>query len=634
MSDHNKFSVLDMANSYASEQNVDVKELFKKPKKEPDKKKEPDVVEVKNEDQPKKKSKWVPDQTLIADMPDLKPNPLIYSKDEYKDQLDSQLSNLEDDVAIQNALDTMEGLELKYTNIELAKKRFGISKLQIPPGPFQVEALVAASDTNYHEAKKGLDEYFNRIIKEHPEFVLEWSDPTKNPANKNDSIINQESNNLKDNTGKIIDIPKSPEDIVEKLDNTESVNKDNIVNISENPLDAKIILDKSQLSEVSWTKEDMDKIKRARSIELNIKEDIDINYSQIVDGDEDNIVDLVLSQYQRKVNDIPGALPASKYRAIFSGLTYAEVLDLQYSQDLNNLDGEKKKWTIAFHHIKNPSIGPWQEYKFYINPDTKEKIILPINATAPNNIETTTVTKYEDFLKKTSFLDLNFILWKILCATAMDQEIVSINCKGTFNGHPCNKSYDWIYSPNELIDLTSINPAVLEELKKTSEVQTTDEIESNYKSSMLILSNTIELPSSKFRVVFGHASAYDYLDHIYGELKSLSDDDKIMMSDALARPPLMVIKYILIPREDGTFVRVKGYKNLEKILSTMDEIDWKTIGEIIKLMLDPYELKFSMRGVSCPQCHTRSDIPIEDVARILFMIAQNLDNTQVALKKV
>jgi hypothetical protein len=198
---------------------------------------------------------------------------------------------------------------------------------------------------------------------------------------------------------------------------------------------------------------------------------------------------------------------------------------------------------------------------------------------------------------------------------------------------PCNKSYDWIYSPSELIELNSINPVVLEELKKTSEVQTRDEIEDNYKSSMLILSNTIELPSSKFRVVFGHASAYDYLDHIYGELKSLSEDDKITMSDALARPPLMVIKYILIPK-DGTFIRVKGYKNLEKILSTMDEIDWKTIGEIIKLMLDPYELKFSMRNVCCPQCHTKSDIPIEDVGRILFMIAQNLENTQIALKKV
>ena len=111
---------------------------------------------------------------------------------------------------------------------------------------------------------------------------------------------------------------------------------------------------------------------------------------------------VILSQYTRKVNDIVGALPASKYRATFTGLSYTNILDLAHSQELSNIDGEKKRWSIAYEHIKNPSIGPFIDF--------------------------------EDFLKKTSFLDIDFILWKILCATTMEKEIISIDCHGKFNG--------------------------------------------------------------------------------------------------------------------------------------------------------------------------------------------------------
>jgi hypothetical protein len=288
--------------------------------------------------------------------------------------------------------------------------------------------------------------------------------------------------------------------------------------------------------------------------------------------------------------------------------------------------------------MKNPSIGPWKEYKYYIDSTTKEKVILPYNTpdNTIRNAEVISVTKYEDFLMKTSFLDLDFMIWKILCATAMDQEIISIDCHATHNGSPCNKSYDWVYSPVELLEIETISPVILEEMKKTSEVQTREEIEENYKSSMLVLNNTIELPTSKIKIIFGHISAYDYLDSIYGEMRSIRDieDEGASPAEDLPKTPLTVLKYMLIPQEDETFIRIKGYKNLKKILTTLDEIDWQTIGKVIEIMMSPYSFKFSLRNLHCPQCHNKSEIPIRDMSSMLFLIAQSLQSVEVTLKKI
>ena len=224
------------------------------------------------------------------------------------------------------------------------------------------------------------------------------------------------------------------------------------------------MIDKSRVSEISWSRDEVEKIKKSRSIELNIVEDQPLKYSEIEDVD-DNVVDLVLAQYQRKANDSVGALPASRYRATFTGLSYPEILDLSHSLDVNSLDTERKKWTIVYHHMKNQSIGPWKEYKWYIDPSTKKKVIIDFGAEGPvdDSIEVHEVTKFDDFLMKTSFMDLEFMLWKILCATTMDKEIISIDCHAKLDDtdKECGKSYDWIYSPNDLLDVSSISPEIV-----------------------------------------------------------------------------------------------------------------------------------------------------------------------------
>ena len=588
---NNEFSVLDMAQMYSDNHNINPEDLFKKeaPIKEDimeDTINEP--VEVKSQiNRPKKEKKpWSPSAELIAGMDDLNIQPVIYGKDEIKvESLDKSLKDISDDKALDAAVEAMDDMERKLYNINLAKKRHGIKHFQIPEGPHQTQIYTIASDPNTKAAQEGLDKIFQEIIDLYPMFIKEWEDPSK------------QMNRTKAPENQLIDIP---EDIIPIEDDTTTPNTP----IEHSPLhsDVKVVINKTQAPEISWSKEEMEKLKNSRTFELNIVEEVNLPYSQIEDAD-DNAVDIVLAQYTRKANDVVAALPASKYRATFTGLSYTEILDLSYSQELNNLDGEKKKWSIAYEHTKNPSIGPFENF--------------------------------EDFLKKTSFIDLEFMLWKVLCATAMDKEIISIDCHGKLpSGAPCGRSYEWIYSPKSLLDVDKINVAVLDEMKKTAEAGSSEDIQNNYKESMLLINNTVELPSSKFRVIFGHISAYEYLNSVYPEIIKLRDAENPIVSQALTYSTLYVIKSFLIPKEDKSgYIRVKGLHNLVRIINNLNEIDWQTTSELVKIMIEPYQFTYVLKDIVCPQCKTKSNIGIDRMDRMLFIVAQSLSNVNVILKR-
>lgn len=632
-----EFRVMDMARSMAAEESTDIKELFAKHPVSGKIAAEQQEAVI-SEEQPtttpeNKKVPWTPDPELLNGMDEMKSNPVVYDKKDIKESDQEDLKNVTDDEAIRDSRESMDELSRKRVNIEDAKKRHGIVHFNIPEGPYHASIFAAAGDTNYKRSQEGLDEIFNEIKELHPEFISKWADDEKNnPLN-----AGEKTPDFHQETGKIQDIPVQPASVNTEDPTPESVTTDSVVN--ENGSDLKVVIDKTQLPTVSWSQEEIDKIKKSRTVELNIIETKPIEYSQIEEVDE-NAVDAVLEPYQRKTNDIVAALPASKYRATVRGLSYTEVIDLSNSQEMNNLDGEKKKWSIAFDHIRNQSIGPWEEYQWYIDPNTHQKVKIPFTASIPPGIDPNKVhevTKFEDFLQKTSFMDLEFILWKILCATAMDKEIISIDCHAVHNGRECGKSYDWIYSPSELLMLDSIDPAVLEDMEHTGNAGTNEDIMAAYNSSMLRTNNTAKLTSSGFNIVFGHISAYDYLSSIYSEVKALEDaqvNDPTLASRSLIYTALTVIKAFLVPQPDGTYKKITGIKNLVKVINTLDEIDWQTISELVRIMVEPYQFRFALRDIVCPQCKNKSVIPIENMTRLLFIVARSLSSVQVTLKRI
>lgn len=613
----NKFDLMAMAEAYDEEEEAD---LFKQA--EPEKPVQP----VEDVPAAPKRKPWTPDAELLEGMDEMNTTgPVTYSKDEWKEEADGKvLGQVADDEAINEARKSMDALERANLNIEDAKARHNIAYMTIPneagdaPGQYHALLTAAAQDDDYRRSQDALDKLINEISTAHPEWFV-----------YNDQLKDKEDPNQEDTSGDVSEDNGKPVQ-TEKKDTSDK---------DDDSSDVKVVIDKRNVSSIAWSPEETAKLRKARTIEVDIVEGSKLEFGEIYSMNS-TMVDKVLEQYHSKVNSIDAALPASKYRCTFVGLSYPEVLELSNSNQMNNLEGEWEKWSICFNHIRNQSIGPWEEWDWYIDPRTGERVEVHNGGKVPDYIDPDTVThvtKFHDFMMKTSYKDLNFMLWKILCATSMDQELVPIVCKAVDGiGRECGHNYDWVYRPSEMLDVKSILPSILEDMKEAGEASSWDEVIKAYNSSPLNSNNTMQLKSSGFRVISGHISAYEYLTHdwpIVNRTKDEISSSPTAAAESITDNMMPAIRAILINDGNGRWGRVTNRDDIQRILRTLDEFDWQTLAKVSSMMLDPYDFRFALDGITCPKCKHKSTIQIRDMRRMLFIVAQSLSSVQVELRQ-
>lgn len=578
-------------------------------------------------------SKWTPDEEDTKSLAELNRSSLgiMVDKDKYTEKEDTTLRDVAEDHAIEDGAAAVDDLMVKTQAIEASKKRLHIVKLAIEDPAEHAAIFAIASDTNIQRRDEQLDARIKAYIEKFPSTVLEW-EPWYGP---NVKVVKNDLEPVEPTPiTEVIPAPPTVDETHTKEEDMEIISKatQNLEKIPDAVIDKTIVrVNKEDVPHIFWDQEDVDKIKKSRKVELDIIETTPLEYNEVVELDE-NAIDSVLSQYTRKMNDVSSPLPASKYRATFTGLSYPEILDLSQSQELNTVDGLKKKWTIAFNHTKNPSIGPFKPFRYYIDPSTKKKIHLNAGEPVPEGAKLEYGDAFDDFLKKTSFLDLDFILWKILCATTMENEVISINCHARHNGEECKKEYDWVYSTKNLLDMDKISPAVLEEMNKTATVSSQQEIEANYKDSFLASSSVIKLPHCGFKIMCGHKDAYEHINTIFGKVLEITEAQNPAASDALTVTMLSVVKAVLVPY-NGSYAKITSVDGIMKVLKQLDEVDYQTVGEMMRVILEPYQFTYNLRDIVCPKCGNVSNIPIQDMSRMLFIVAQSLMSVQVVLKK-
>jgi hypothetical protein len=162
--------------------------------------------------------------------------------------------------------------------------------------------MSAASDPDTSKALTSLSTIFDEIEMLHPDFILErekLSTPIK--ADFTESVLENEVLSM--------DGPSPIED-----DNGVEVDGDlsDIENASSNDIvashgDVKIVIDKKDASTISFSDEEIKKIKKSRTVELNIVETKDLEMASI-ETLPTNSIDNVLAPYIRKTNDIVAAL--------------------------------------------------------------------------------------------------------------------------------------------------------------------------------------------------------------------------------------------------------------------------------------------------------------------------------------
>ena len=583
-------------------------------KQEEEIKEEPVKEEPKVEKPVKKVQKeWIPDAELLKDLPEAQVKPVTYSKDEYIEKMDHSLLDVQDEETKKDASKYLDMMQIQERHLQKIKDKMGIEMFKIPDNVLEgqtvrTQLMIAASETTEARAMEALEIQVKNIMAKYPEFI----------------VMKPKDPNFKQPLAPVPDGIVIDQDVSTDLSEPKPVNQEP----TENKDKVDIIIDKTGQANISFTKEEKEKLAMTKQIELKIVDAMELKFNSIEDETEETVLEPFLREHRRQINDVTFVLPGSRYRGTIHGLSFTEVLDLSYQRDLTATDTVLKILTTIFDHISNTSI-PFQENWTWTDPASKKKVVAYSFAEVPKDIVPTHNTRFTDFLKKTAFVDYQFILWKLLCATASANEIVPLDC----GGENCNEQFPWIYHPEELLDQTALNPAILDYMKQVGEASSEEEIQRLFKQSPVNDSNCVELPTSKIKTIFGTVSCYDYLYSVLPEIQAVQEkDDKVTEMDLLMIGCLPVIKAFLVPKDDkGNFIKVTSVSRIREIITSLDAVDIATIQQLIEKIGSAYKFNFAIRGAKCPKCGQVQNLDV-GVDALLFFMIQSQRQTQVILK--
>lgn len=327
---------------------------------------------------------------------------------------------------------------------------------------------------------------------------------------------------------------------------------------------------------------------------------------------ENSNQDGIISVYDSGINDVPVTLPLSAYRCVMRPINWFDFIKLTAPTSQNAPDNELKKWSVIYEHIKNPSIGDFENF--------------------------------EDFLKKTKYQDRELLMWGLLVATADDVEPLSIKC-----GNPkCNNQIKIKYNPRKLVHLDeSLIPSWYDDAYKASPGAEAYKVWESVNGRR----KRYKLPNTGIIAEVNEPSAYEFItiklplmNELYkryrpdGQMTEVDMNDPSMLEfDYLSTNAMFVSALTIVRNEQGKRkeYRYTNWEDIEKIITTgLDAEDSGILLKIIeKTRTNVTPVAFRVDNVDCPVCGRHEEyIPINDIgSTLLFQVSRRLSNTQINL---
>ena len=382
---------------------------------------------------------------------------------------------------------------------------------------------------------------------------------------------------------------------------TEDIDATPTINIFA-PEDASSIvvnIDEGMLADLSEEKKVNVKIKRVSEKEL-------ISAPIIENSDKPGII----KPYAPETGDIALTLPISGYRCTVSALNWFEALNLEDVAGKNSADRAIDQWSTIYKHIKNPSIGNFESF--------------------------------EDFLKKTNYLDQEYFMWGLLTATTGDHEEFMNKCSNP----KCEKGFLIKYDPHTV---AHINKEHLDDdYIKTHEVAPGEEAMKHF-NKVQSKRMRYELPESKVIIDIGSPSVYDFINNRLGVLDKLGEQmakEAQIAGDPNYRSPRiqlqmtfnLYINSVLIPVNENGVKKYYKYDKWNDILEALDSLSWGDSGILMKLMQTVAEklaspIDMYIENITCPHCKKHFDkMFIGNIQnQLLFRASRRLENTEISL---
>ena len=339
--------------------------------------------------------------------------------------------------------------------------------------------------------------------------------------------------------------------------------------------EAVIIIDKSGMGQINLTEEEHEKLEQVKKIKLEEIEVVDIKKFKTKKPKKHSLSKILKRRSVAHTTNV--VLPSSGYTAVVKGASTYEIASLAgNSQDLV-IDAETK-WSTIYDKIVSTSIGDMN---------------------------------FNDFLRATSQMDYEMLIYGILCATFPDADSFPLICD------KCGKTFEHKYSIKSLIlheqmsdklkELISVavdNSHVLEDAKRVHNEAPVNQV------------TTIKLPVSGYIVDIHCQSAHEF---IYNSVKALSQENnqKYVQASTLS----IFIKTIYIPDDiNDPETSYFEFSEAGEIAHIIYELQNKDILAITKYIepLTNISMDFGFKDVKCGFCgKVTENIPM-DIESILF----------------
>ena len=319
----------------------------------------------------------------------------------------------------------------------------------------------------------------------------------------------------------------------------------------------------------------------------------------------------IIQTYDPGINDTPVTLPISAYRCVMRPINWFDFIRLVAPSSQNRSDDELKKWSVIYKHLKNPSIGTFNDF--------------------------------DDFLKKTKYQDRELLMWAVLVATADEEEPLSITCPNP----KCRYQRTLKYRPRTIVHLDPDHIPAHYDAVHNAQVQ--DEAQKIFNE----VSNKrtrYTLPSTGIIVEISEPSAYDFItkklnlvQDLYkryvpdGDMSELDPEDpKMVEFDYLSANALYITSMSIV--RDGKEYMFDQWEDIEEIIrNALDTEDSAILLKIIsKSRANTSPVSFYLEDIVCPKCGLkREKLQINDIGQtLLFQVSRRLDNMEINLKEM
>lgn len=271
-------------------------------------------------------------------------------------------------------------------------------------------------------------------------------------------------------------------------------------------------------------------------------------------------------------------LPKSGYYAEMLKLSSIEIQNLALASQTNSRYNYRQKLLrLVYDKIKNTSLGK---------------------------------VSFIDFLHITAESELNILLYGIYCMTYKNINEYDITCEN------CEKKYNLSINNKDLLILEVNQDAdTIANIRNIiTEAKTPKEL-----TSQSFVSNISRLPMNNGCIYeIKEPSLYDSLDRLYKNI----DEEKF--KDDIGLGFVRFIDSVLIPDDDGEFIRVNDFDTVYVEFNALGDEDYYTLSECVKEISENNRVRFGLKNIVCPHCHHKTeDQIIDDMEYLVFLQHQS-----------